>query len=362
MKVDPVAHDLYLRGRAYPSEISVPALSGQVALLREAVERAPAFAEAWGRLALMKAGLSTLLPSAEAAATREGARGDALHALELEPRCAEAAIALAQLCPVLGAFGERARWIDQARSWAPNDSFVLSMYGQFLASQGRFRDAVEVLRQAVDLDPLYAERRTLLGLLVRATGRLDEAEAVFEDVMAGWPDFFGAPLALILTLGLKREFGRARALLDRPGLDPWRRGLVYVLNVLEDGSEDVRRRPLDYLRRQFERTGRVGLDGLAFVCHVGHAQEALGIALAAEFGPSPDTLNPRGTEEYEPSTLFVAFYPEIRRDPRFVALCHRLGLVDYWLEADVWPDCVDEVAPYYDFKAECRRVAADAPA
>ena len=48
----------------------------------------------------------------------------------------------------------------------------------------------------------------------------------------------------------------------------------------------------------------------------------------------------------------------MRRDPRFVELCARLGLVDYWLTTQRWPDCVDEVAPYYDFKNRCATVAA----
>jgi hypothetical protein len=47
----------------------------------------------------------------------------------------------------------------------------------------------------------------------------------------------------------------------------------------------------------------------------------------------------------------------LRTDRRFVGLCARLRLVDYWLASDAWPDCAEEVAPYYDFKAECRRVA-----
>ena len=68
-----------------------------------------------------------------------------------------------------------------------------------------------------------------------------------------------------------------------------------------------------------------------------------------------------GTDAYRPGILFISTFPEFRRDPRFVKLCARLGLVDYWLSTQHWPDCVDEVAPYYDFKAECAKVAAGPP-
>jgi hypothetical protein len=46
--------------------------------------------------------------------------------------------------------------------------------------------------------------------------------------------------------------------------------------------------------------------------------------------------------------------PELRNDPRFVPLCARLGLVQFWLTTGKWPDCVDDVP--YDFKAECAKV------
>lgn len=44
--------------------------------------------------------------------------------------------------------------------------------------------------------------------------------------------------------------------------------------------------------------------------------------------------------------------PELRNDPRFPALCARLGLVEFWLASDKWPDCADQVP--YDFRAACR--------
>jgi hypothetical protein len=36
-----------------------------------------------------------------------------------------------------------------------------------------------------------------------------------------------------------------------------------------------------------------------------------------------------------------------------VRLCARLGLVEFWLATQKWPDCADEVP--YDFKAACEK-------
>ncbi|MGE0822730.1 MAG: hypothetical protein AB7G75_10415 [Candidatus Binatia bacterium] len=52
--------------------------------------------------------------------------------------------------------------------------------------------------------------------------------------------------------------------------------------------------------------------------------------------------------------LFQDGMPELRNDPRFARLCARLGLVEFWMATDKWPDCVDEVS--YDFKAEGAKV------
>ncbi len=58
-----------------------------------------------------------------------------------------------------------------------------------------------------------------------------------------------------------------------------------------------------------------------------------------------------GPDAYRTGILFWKGMPEIRNDPRFVPLCARLGLVEFWLTTQKWPDCVEEVP--YDFKAAC---------
>jgi hypothetical protein len=48
----------------------------------------------------------------------------------------------------------------------------------------------------------------------------------------------------------------------------------------------------------------------------------------------------------------------MRRDPRFMSLAAKLGLVDYWRSSGKWPDFCSEPGLPYDCKAE----AAKAPA
>ncbi len=49
------------------------------------------------------------------------------------------------------------------------------------------------------------------------------------------------------------------------------------------------------------------------------------------------------------SCLFGVDQKALRADPRFLQLCARLGLCDYWVGTDQWPDCADEVD--YGFRA-----------
>ena len=67
-------------------------------------------------------------------------------------------------------------------------------------------------------------------------------------------------------------------------------------------------------------------------------------------GTPDDIMGPDG---YRPALLFHASMPELRNDPRFVPLCARLGLAEFWVSTGQWPDCVDEVP--YDFRSACEK-------
>ena len=65
-----------------------------------------------------------------------------------------------------------------------------------------------------------------------------------------------------------------------------------------------------------------------------------------------------GLGETTPAIIFAVPKFPMMRDIRFVQLCAKLGLCDYWVKGDIWPDCAEQVAEYYDFKAEARRLVA----
>jgi hypothetical protein len=108
------------------------------------------------------------------------------------------------------------------------------------------------------------------------------------------------------------------------------------------------------LEAHVAKTGCVDVSRLVYAAHLGLVDDAYRLAERAQLGPAGTTDDIMGPDGYRTSLLFQAGMPELRADPRFPALCARLGLVAYWSASGRWPDCADEVP--YDFRAGCERV------
>jgi hypothetical protein len=109
------------------------------------------------------------------------------------------------------------------------------------------------------------------------------------------------------------------------------------------------------LRNQLSRTGSVRLDSLFAAVQLGLKEEVFQAVDEASFAPMFETQGPLAGG-WSPGLLFMTQANRAMiEDPRFVGLCAKLGLCDYWLRSGLWPDCADEVP--YDFRAESRRLA-----
>jgi len=342
------AYDLYLRGTR-------PAFAradkrARIALFEAATRIAPDYADAWGELAKARAlGLAELNEDANAASA------EAERALALDPHNIAALGAQFYLVPSFGRFADQDALLTRMEAIAPRNSDVLTRRDYHLKWVGRIREAIDVTLRAFELSPLDPfvlhdrARRLFDG------GRYAEARRGLEDVLSRWPDHRFAAFSLLQLCVHSQDWAKVDALLARfPfGDDESARAARWYPSVMRDRSPESRRRPIDRARRRFETSGTANFFVLQVAAQAGDSDEAHAIALRARFDPSE-----RGNDA---PYVFDAMFPEFRRDPRFVKLCARCGLVDYWLTTQHWPDCVDEVAPYYDFKAECERVAAGPP-
>lgn len=242
------AYDRYLQGRYQWNKRTLDGFHAAIRLFSQAVEIDAEFALAFAGLADTYS-LMAELGLASTKDTMPMAKAAALRALELDPLLAEAHTSLGLIESLFEwKWQEGAMRYRRALELHPGYATAQHWYaGDYLAMLGRFDEAIDGMRRAVQLDPLsvaiqdtmahvymlarrYDEaleeyRRTLeargrhykfltgMGRVYTHMGRYDEALSLFEEarVMPGsLPSLLGA---MAQTYGLGGQADKARALL-----------------------------------------------------------------------------------------------------------------------------------------------------
>ena len=142
-----------------------------------------------------------------------------------------------------------------------------------------------------------------------------------------------------------------------PGGQAGVRGVVRFGLQLRRPDAAAREARLSALRAETVRTGTVRLDTFTELSSYGFFDEAFDLVKQASFAHMFDADGPRPGGSFSSGVIFGE-RPGIVRDVRFPSLCAKMGLSAYWVQTGRWPDCADEDRLPYDFKAECRRLAA----
>jgi TolB-like protein len=363
--VDPAAYTLYLRALEVRNRgLLAPATRAAVIQQLEEVTRlAPKFARAWECLATMKAARFRFGEDEQPQpALRREVAVAAETALKLDPSLGGAHQALGLLQP-LARFAEREAFHMRALSVAPNDPTVLTNASLFFTEVGRVNEALGYATQAHDLDPRYPWVANWYANMLDYAGRFAEAGAVYETAGALWPDNELIARDANLSAAAHGDwawFDALVALVRERKLDtPTLNRAITNGRALREPEPGIRQRALARARSMLAETGDVELFSLTFLYKLGLADEVFDLIERASFAFmfDPERRSPNATASN--GVIFSAAHnnPMIR-DPRFPRLCDELGLCSYWSETGRWPDCAEAVAPFYDFKAECRRLAA----
>ena len=355
-EVDPAIYDLYLRAR---ERVTSPAqMERNVASLAQVVRLAADFAPGWAALAYRRAELMMHSPYERRAALSAEVEREITTCEALDPGHPDVLAARWELMPPFGSLGAQEAMLNSNAITNPDFVDFLTVRAYFLECAGRSTDAVEQAARAAQLDPLNPFAVGLHSQALWFAGRYDEARAAMEVVREKWPDSHHCVAVLVQACVHQQDWAAVDRLIDpaRLAIYPLREhaGVIAFARVMRDPQPRGRRAMFDAIARRALATGHIDPQVATIAAELGFADETFALLDRCRFGPSGSPRDVMGTHAYRTLLLFPQAYPALRNDPRFVKVCARLGLVDYWLESQLWPDCAEQVP--YDFKAECERL------
>ncbi len=316
------AYELYLQGRYFWQRRGGENIRKAIGFFQEAIALAPDFARAWSSLAAAYITLPVYTGSAEDVAYGH-AEEAALKALEFDDSLAEAYAVLGDLTRTKFRWTDAENYYLAAIEREPKDATARLWYGEFLTLVGRFEEGLAESNVAYRLDPLSPGANANLAgnyyILGRDAETLRHAEIAwdlghpFGKMFEGWVYFRRGdyPAAKEAFAAFADAIGEPRALLD---------GLVETR--ADPSSRDQFIKFLDNLAVQPEP--EVMLEANIVL---GRFDQAFAVAHER-------------FDEFRGNAWIVIWQPDMpafRRDPRFIELADRLGLLGYWREGN-WPD------------------------
>jgi DNA-binding winged helix-turn-helix (wHTH) protein len=335
---------LFLNGCAASAETSDEDPAKIIGTMRTIVAQRPDFAPAWALLLPREADLynNAVVDNRDASQARAELVRDLVQARAVDRTLPEIGLAELELLPP-GAYGRALDLIAALKAAHPDEPGIWAEDASLLASIGRMSESIVSARAAAKLDPLSPARSRQLIQTLAWGGSIDAARLALNQAEKMWPETdalrdaqfayhlrYGDPrIAQALMTEIKDAEGRSDAYL-RARVDPSPANLERLIEKIRE----CRRRD----------------DSASFT----YAVQALG-----EFGMKDEVF--RFLESYPADKIaassYVLFRPgmaDVRRDPRFMLLAKRIGLVHYWESSGRWPDyCAESSLPY-----DCAKEAA----
>lgn len=197
---NPEAQRLYILARHLIDRWNREDTAKAIGYLKEALAQDPAYAHAWAELG--RAYTDEALQGWAPVVVGFGRAREAVErALALEPNLAEA--------------HARMGWIRQAYDWdspgaessfaralelSPGNAAVLRGASSLAQDHGRIEQAIDLLRQALEQDPLSAPTYHNLGTVLHSAHRFEEAEAAYGKCLELVPHCRGTHACLSVTL------------------------------------------------------------------------------------------------------------------------------------------------------------------
>lgn len=320
--VNPEAHELYLKGRYYWNQRTAEALKKSLEYFQQAIEKDPSYGLAYAGLAdaylMLGAGEYAVLAPKEAFPKAEAA---ARKALEVDSTLADPHATLGYSKDVFDWDWQSAEHeYKQAIELNPSYANAHHWYGSYLGAMGRYTEAVAEARKAESLDPLSLIISADLGMeALLPAGRYDEAMQQCRKTLEMDPHFAVAHACLARSYEGKAMYKEAIAEMQEAinlsaGSVIWVSGLGYLY-----ARAGRRADAIEILNELKSRSKREWMPSQAFIwiyASVGEKDQAFAW-LEEAYEERSDVMTVL-TEER-------AFDP-LRSDPRYKDLLRRLGL------------------------------------
>lgn len=323
-----------------------------LASLREVGAKAPGFTPAHSDFAKFALFMSATLPPEQAAPLRKEGEQEAKKALALDRNSPDAYLALSWVLPVTDWAG-REKLLRQGVAHDTNWPHTNGFLGRFLAETGRLQDAAPFLQRAAAAD-LQIDWGAGNALVQCGSGQFEPATSNLMQAIKKKPgdgDIWGN---LRKCMIFARRFADVRTLNRDTSLRPTsftpealtREGAYLAAGETGKPGDIARARglalsapdgPNRLIRNAIQELAAIGLTDDAF-------------ALAERYQPGAASTDADSAFLFFPLTL------PMRRDPRFMQMAARFGLVDYWRSSGHWPDfCADPGLPY-NCRTEANRI------
>ena len=325
---------------------------------KQIVQRLPNDWHVHADLAIVSAFLAATSDPQRAAELKALATSEAKIALKIKPRADSGYLAQFLAFPLVGHWREREAILLEGLRALPQSPVLTNHESNLLREVGRLNEAVFVGRQAAAPKPPSANREATLLLALAATGQAAETSSVAEILASTWPKHPATWNGRLQTMIFQARWEDAVALF-RPGAYPpatlsseEQKAWVEALEAMKSGNAKAKRQAAS----AFAALPSPHLT-ITQPPHEIYAP-SVRIGMLAVLGASDEAFVEADSylrkEAYADSSfLFWPNLSEFRRDPRFLQLVTRIGLVDYWRETGKRPDFCAEGQPPFD----CRLLA-----
>ena len=336
----------YLTACAPMSEASQADLVASVAALRKLVRDEPRFSGGWAKLLLAETAVATDPIAAEGAAMQRVLRRHIAESKKLHPGLAAAYVAEEALTPGWQ-FLARDRLLNQGIERNPDSPELRSARYLFNANVGRVEDSLGDARRAMELDPLSPDARSNFIMSLAFAGRQDEALAELAEAERLWP---GATSLGVARYNVQNRAGDPREALRLlqagvlgDAFTEWIRPQKSLLEARIDRSLEKVETAVQDARAIYNRYP----NGISLL-----AQALVELDREEELFPILLNWQRRDIVSWVTEVLFRPKFSDFHKDPRFMQVAKRLGLLDYWRATDKWPDFCSRSDLPYDCEAE----------